>query len=111
MVVGTEFDAFGLHLRQTAVDHIDFQLEVGNAVTQQATDAVVFLEHHHAMTRPRQLLGASQPGGTGTDHGHALAGAVSGDLRHHPAFSPTFVDDGALDILDRHRLIVEVQGT
>src|SRR3546814_3660426 len=34
----TELDAFCLHLRKTAVDMGLFQLEVGNAITQQAAE-------------------------------------------------------------------------
>src|SRR3546814_5140071 len=41
----TELDAFCLHLRKTAVDMGLFQLEVGNAITQQAADAVVLFEY------------------------------------------------------------------
>src|SRR5581483_11697493 len=36
MYIGPELDAFGLQLFQPAVDHPFFQLEIRNAVTQQA---------------------------------------------------------------------------
>ena len=39
--VGLEDDALGLHLLDAAIDDVLFQLEVGNAVAEQAADAVV----------------------------------------------------------------------
>ncbi|OIQ88657.1 hypothetical protein GALL_294800 [mine drainage metagenome] len=107
---GGEAHAFGLHLRDAAVDVVLLHLEVGNAVAQQAADAVVLLEHGHVMPGARQLLRGRQAGRAGTHHGDALAGLVGRRLRHDPTHLPALVDDGVLDRLDAHRGLVDAQG-
>ena len=84
-------------------------LEVGNAVAQQAADAIVLLEHRHVVAGTRQLLGSSKACRAGADHRNLLAGLVLGRLRQHPAFGPGAVDDGSLDRLDAHGVVVEVE--
>ena len=42
--VGVEVHAFGLHLLDAAIEDVLFKLEVGNAVAQQAADAVVLFD-------------------------------------------------------------------
>ena len=42
---GLKLDAFGPHLLQAPVENVLLHLEVGNAVAQQAADAVGLLEH------------------------------------------------------------------
>ena len=75
---GAELDAFGLHLLDAAVDQVLLHLEVGDAVAQQAADAVGLLEHRHRMAGARQLLGAGQAGRAGADDRDALAGRCAG---------------------------------
>src|SRR3546814_2206567 len=58
-----------------------------------------------------QLLGAGQAGRAGTDHGHFLAGLAARWLGRYPALRPALVDNGVLDGLDAHRVVVDVQGT
>ncbi len=65
--------ALGHQLLDAAVDVGLVQLEVGNAVAQQATDLVVLLEHGHVVAGARQLLGRRQTRRAGADHGHLLA--------------------------------------
>ena len=48
--------ALGLHLLEAAVDNVLFQLEVGNAVAQQAADAVIFLIDGDRVSGAAQLL-------------------------------------------------------
>ena len=86
-----------------------FHLEIGNAVAQQATHAVVLLEQCHAVSDTGQLLGRSHAGRAGTDYGNGLAGLHRGRLRQHPALCPTAVNDGVLDGLDAHRLAIHIQ--
>ena len=50
--VGNELHAFGRHLLQAAIDDVLLQLEFGDAVTQQATDAVCFLMNRHVVSGP-----------------------------------------------------------
>src|ERR1019366_4410010 len=57
MRVGDEAHAFGNHLLDAAIDEMFLQLEVGNAIAQQATDAVSFLVNHNLVSCPAQLLG------------------------------------------------------
>ena len=99
-----ELDALGAHLRDAAVDGEFLELEVGNAVAQQAADARRLLEHRDGVAGARQLLRAGEPGGARADDGDALAAVMRGDLRLDPAFGPAALDDRVLDRLDRHRL-------
>ena len=78
------------------------QLEIGNAVTQQAAQAGVLLVDRHRMTGPGKLLCAGQTRGTGTDDRDATAGAPLRDARLDPSLFPAFVDDRAFDRLDGH---------
>jgi hypothetical protein len=75
---GAEHDALGLHLLHAAVDVRLLHLEVGNAVAQQAADAVVLLEHRDVVADARQLLRRRQAGRAGAHHRHLLAGLVLG---------------------------------
>ena len=99
-----ELDALGRHLLQAAVDDPLFQLEVGDAVAQQAADAVVLLEDHHLVAGAGKLLGGGQPGGPGADDGHALAGAAWRRQRLDPALGEGPLGDLVLDVPDDDRL-------
>ena len=109
MAVGMELDALGPHLPDAAIDDVLLELEVGNAVAQQAADARRLLEHGDVVAGAGELLRAGEAGGAGADHGDALAGAARGDLRLDPALGPAALDDSVLDRLDRHRLLDEVE--
>ena len=50
------------HLLQAAVDDPLFELEVRNAVAEQAADAVVLLEEHRLVTGAIDLLRGRQAG-------------------------------------------------
>ena len=106
---GAHGDALGLHLLDAAVDQVLFHFEVGDAVAQQAAHAVVLLEQRHGVAGARQLLGRRHARRAGADHRHALAGLLRSGPGHHPAFFPGAVDDGVLDALDAHRVVVDVQ--
>ena len=108
---GAERDAFGLHLRDAAVDQVLFHLEVGNAVAQQAADAVVLLEQGHRMAGAGQLLGAGQARRARAHHRHASCrSSAAGGMRLDPAFFPAAIDDLAFDGFDGDRVVVDVQG-
>ena len=106
---GTELGPLGLHLGQATFDMALLHLELGDPVAQQAPDAVGPLEHHHPVAGPGQLLGRGQPGRPRPHHGHAVAGADRGRLGHDPALGPGPVHDLYLDLLDRHRRLVDAQ--
>ena len=83
-----EADSLGHHLFQAPVEHALFQLEVGNAVAQQAADAVVFFKYGDVVPGAIQLLRGGQARRAGAHHGNALAGAGLGNLRLDPALFP-----------------------
>ena len=84
-------------------------LEVGDAVAQQAADAVVALEHGDRVAGARELLRGGEAGGAGADDGDRLAGQAPGRLRLHPAVAERLVDDRDLDLLDRHGGLVDAE--
>ena len=57
---GAELGALGLHLLEAAVEVALLHLELGDAVAQQAADAVGPLEHHDVVAGPGELLGGGQ---------------------------------------------------
>src|SRR5688572_12490713 len=106
---GPELHAFGAHLLQAPVDHGFLELEVRDAIAQQAADAIALLEDRDVVADARELLRAGKAGAAGADDGHFLARLVRGRLRLHPALFPGFVDDRVLDRLDAHRIVVDAQ--
>ena len=62
------------HLREAAVEVALLHLELGDAVAQQAADAVGALEHHDVVAGARELLRGGEPGGPGADDRDPLAG-------------------------------------
>ena len=69
MGVVVEDDAFGLHLLDAAVDVALLQLEIGNAIAQQAARLGVLLIDVNVVAGARELLGASETRRTRTDDG------------------------------------------
>ena len=63
-------------LRQPRVDVLLLQLEVGDAVAQQAADRVVALVHGDRVPGAGELLRGGQPGRAGADHGDPPAGRL-----------------------------------
>jgi hypothetical protein len=61
--VGAELGALGLHLLEPPVDVALLHLELGDAVAQQAADAVGALEHHDVVPGAGELLGRARPAG------------------------------------------------
>ena len=103
LAAGDEGDALGRHQIDAPLDEALVELHVGDAVHEQAADAVGALEDGDPVAGPVELGGGSQPGGAGADDGDLLAGAHGRRLGDDPAFLEALVDDGALDGLDRHR--------
>ncbi len=101
--------ALGPHLLNPLVQHPLLHLELGDAVAQQAADAVVALEHGDVVPGPSELLGRRQAGGTATHDGHRPAGALGRQLRRRPALRPGPVGNLNLHLLDRHRVGVDAQ--
>ena len=84
-------------------------LEVGDAVAQQAADAVVALEHGDGVPGAGELLGGGEAGRPGADDGDGLAGEAPGRLRLHPAVAEGLVDDRDLDLLDGDGGLVDAE--
>ena len=53
--------------REPAVEDALLHLELGNAVAQQAADAIGLLEHGHGVAGAVQLIGRGEAGRAGTD--------------------------------------------
>ncbi len=107
--VGAELGALRLHLRDAPIEVALLHLELGDAVAQQPADAVGALEHDHVVTGAGQLLGGGEAGRAGADDDDALAGLHARHLRGDPALGPRAVDDLHLDLLDRHRVVVDAE--
>ena len=82
---GAEPRALVLHLAQPAVEVALLHLEVGDAVAQQAADAVVALEDRDGVAGAGQLLRGGQAGGAGADDGDGLAGEPHAAARARPS--------------------------
>ena len=109
--VRAEHRALGLHLVDAALEEALLHLELGDAVAQQATDPVGALVDNDVVSRAGELLCGREPSGPRADDGHALARLHRRRNRHDPAFVPRAVDDGDLDLLDRHRILVDAEHT
>ena len=86
-------------------------LELGDAITQQPTDAVCFFVDHYGVTHAAQLLSRSQSCGPRTHNRHLFPGADFGRLGPDPAFQKPALHDIFLDLLDRDRRLVDPQHT
>ena len=102
------FQAFGHHLLDAAVNQALVELEVGDAVAQQAAHTVVLFKQRHIVTSAHQLLGCGHASGTGANDSYLLAGLRLGRQGLDPAFSPGTVNDGVLNRLDANRFLVDV---
>src|SRR5947207_10783848 len=104
-----EGHALGRHLLHAAIDVPLLHLEVGDAVAEKPADPVVALEERDQVPGARQLLRARHARRTGAHDGDLLARAPGRDQRRHPALVPGVVDDVLLDVLDRDRVVVDVE--
>ena len=59
-----ELNLLTTHLVQPSIDNVFFKLEIGNAVPEQATHAVVLFENRNGMPGARQLLCRGKTGRT-----------------------------------------------
>src|SRR5579862_5504015 len=106
---GPEGHALGRHLLHAAVDEPLLHLEVRDAVAEEAADPVGTLEQHDVVAGAAELLRARHPGGTGADDRDALATPPARRRRCDETRVPRVVDDVLLDVLDRDRVVVDVE--
>ena len=104
-----EDDAFRLHLLEAAVDEALLHLELGDAVAEEAADAVVAFEDGDVVAGATKLLGGSEAGGAGADDGDAALGALLRRLGVDPALAPGALDDADLDLLDGDGVVVDAE--
>ena len=89
---------------EPALEDALLELELGNAVAQQAADAIGSLEDGDLVARTVQLIGCGEARRPGSDHRDALARAPPRRrVRRDPAFFERALDDRDLDGLDRDR--------
>src|SRR6202165_5851949 len=87
MHAGFELDALGEQLLEPPVQHRLLHFEFGDAIAQQAADAVGFFKNRYKMAGPIQLLRRRKACRTRTDNSDAFPGALGGRLRPNPAFA------------------------
>src|SRR5271169_4229773 len=109
MRIWLELDTLSRHLLDAAVDEMLLHLKIGDAVAQQASDAIALFEKRHPVAGARQLLRGGKPRGTGAHHGHALAGPGGGRLGPDPTLPERVIDDGLLNLLDGYRRLVDAE--
>ena len=106
---GAKLGALRAHLVQPPFEETLLHLELGDAVTQQAADAVRSLEDHDPVAGARELLRGRESGGARAHDRDTLPGEHGGRLRLDPSLVPGPVDDLDLDLLDRHRIAVDAE--
>src|SRR5690606_8904253 len=106
MAVAVEGHALRLHLLDAPGDDRLLQLEIGDAVGEQAARLGRLLVDMHLMAGAGELLGRGEAGRPGADDGYPPAGPGLRRSRRHPAFLEGPVGDGALDGLDGYRVVV-----
>ena len=98
------------HLLHAPVDVVLLHLEVGDAVAQQAADAVGLLEEHDVVARRARAAARTQvPAGPEPTTATRFPVLRAGGCGVDPALVPALVDDGVLDRLDAHRIVVDVE--
>src|SRR5260370_42106541 len=102
MNAAPEFDTFGQHLFDTPIDEMLFHLEIGNAVAQQAADAVGLLEYRNVVTGAHELLGGGETGGAGPAHRNALVATHLLRLGVYPPLAESTIDDALLELCNAH---------
>ena len=104
-----ELDPLLLEDRHPAVDDRLLELGVGHPEAQQAAGALVALVDGDRVAALVQLGGDRQPRGARADHRDRAARAPVGHLGDDPALGERPLDDRQLDLLDRHRVVVDLQ--
>ena len=107
--VAAELDPFGFHLLDAAPDLVFLELEVGNAVHQQAARTIGPLEDGDRVAGAIELLRRGEAGGSAADDGDLLAGARRRRLGDDPAFVEAAIGDRHFDLLDRDRIFVDAE--
>src|SRR5215204_3696208 len=107
--VGAELDPFLLHYGDAAVDDPLFDLVVGDAVPEEATDPIVLLEDDGGVPGPVELLRCREPGRPATDDGNLPTCALlrRRGLGDDPSLLESPIDDGEFYLLYGNGLVVD----
>ena len=119
--VATDFHAIaelGTHQANNldlGLDNILLQLKAGNAISEHAARAPVFLEHDGLVALLGQIKSAGQTGRTGADDGDLLVEATSARRRHHRRDVAgrgvqITLGDKLLDLVDGHGFVHATAG-
>src|SRR5690606_29114114 len=106
---GHKCDALRLQLFHAPVDVVLLQLEVGDAVPQQAADAVLALVQRDGVAGAGELLRGGESGGTGADDRDPAPGRLGWRQRWDRAAVSDPVNDLHFDLLDGHRIVRDAQ--
>ena len=104
-----ELDALLLEEVDPAVDDPLLELGVRHPEAQEPPGALVALVHGHRVAALVQLGGGGQAGRARAHDGHGPPGAPVRRLGLDPALGEGPLDDRQLDLLDRHRIVVDRQ--
>ena len=94
---GPESHPFLAHQHQAPIEHLFFELELGNAVAQQPTNAIGPLQHGDPVPGAIQLIRRGETRRAGANHRDPLSGPARRRPRHHAPFGEATIDDGNLD--------------
>ena len=109
LAVADKSHAFGGHQIDAALHGALVELHVGDAVHQEAADAVGTLKDGDPVTGLVELGGTGQACGTGTDDGHCLARPLGRRFGDDPAFFKALINNGAFDALDGDRRLIDAE--
>ena len=102
---GPEHDSFGRQLREASIEHVLLELEIRNAIPQQATHAIILLEDDNGVAESTELLSGGESRRTGADDGNTPSRLLSRKERRYPILGEPAIGDCLLDRANRHRLL------
>ena len=91
------------HDRQTAVNHLLGELEIGNAVAEQSAGLSVGLVDGHQMAAFVEDVGGGESGRSAADHRHRLSGAETGRTRLNQSVGKRLLNRQILKLTDGNR--------
>jgi hypothetical protein len=104
-----ERDALVREQRHAPVDDPLLELGVGHPEAQQAAGSLVALVDGDRVAVAVELGCHRQAGRSGADHADGVPAARVGRVGDDPALVEAARDDRQLDLLDRHRVVVDVE--
>ena len=106
---GLEHDPFLGQQVDAPIEDALLELELGNAVAEQAADPVGALEDRDPVARQIELRRCGEASRSRPDDGHPFAGADDRRTRRDPPFIEGAIDDRHFDRFDRHRIAIDAE--